>query len=148
MIEPWLVELAKGRDAGHPDPNTATAVISLIFVFAAAQAALVAGGGAIAGGFQLNFGPKPARTDKPEGRAEAQGPAVQTRAEQIATTLQRSGYVSSIATVSSSPGIAAMSVGGSGAGRDVAPQAVARVGDGYRRGAFADRISRQSGRAE
>ncbi len=148
VIEPWLVELAKGRDAGHPDPNTATAVISLVFVFAAAQAALVAGGGAIAGGFQLNFGAKAAKAEKSDNRPEAQSPAVQTRAEQVAANMQRSGYVSSIATLSPSPGIAAMSVGGSGAGRDAAPQTVARVGDSYRRGAFADRITRQSGRAE
>ena len=146
VIEPWLVELAKGREAGHPDPNTATAVISLIFVFAAAQAALVAGGGAIASGFELKFNAKEAKPDRQESRTDSQGPAVQTRAEQIAATLQRSAYVSSLA--SNAGNLAPSGIGRSGLARDTTPESVPRIGDSYRRGAFTDRFSRQAGRTE
>ncbi len=146
VIEPWLVELAKGREAGHPDPNTATAVISLIFVFAAAQAALVAGGAAIASGFELKLGAREPKPDRQDSKTETQGPAVQTRAEQIAATLQRSAYVSSLATnsgVSSASG-----VGRYANTRESPADPVPRIGDGYRRGAFTDRFSRQAGRTE
>ena len=134
VLQPWLTDLAHGRDLGQPDVNLATAVISLVFVFAAAQGALVIGGAVIAGGFKLPAPRALAGATASRTATEVQTIVSQSRAEQIASAVQRSAYMASLSTrqtTSSTP--AGVGVGGTGVGPD-------RLGATYRRDAFADRV--------
>jgi len=141
VLQPWLTDLAHGRDLGQPDVNLATAVISLVFVFAAAQGALVVGGAVIAGGFRL---PAPrALTGATSSRTatEAQTIVSQSRAEQIASAVQRSAYMASLSTRQVSGG-SSTSVAASGP-----VGATERLGATYRRDAFADRVGQSRGKS-
>ena len=141
VLQPWLTDLAHGRDVGQPDVNLATAVISLVFVFAAAQAALVFGGAVIAGGFRLpaprvSTGSATSRT-----ATEAQTIVSQSRAEQIASAVQRSAYMASLSTRQTSIATSSsISAGGPAGGAE-------RLGATYRRDAFADRVGQSRERS-
>jgi type IV secretion system protein VirB6 len=138
--EPWLVQLAQQREAGWLEPESAVTLSAIVFIFAAAQAALALGAGAIAAGFQLSL-PRSAR------RAErASSPATQTaptpsRPERLALQLQQSSALR-VARYSSSAGGA---TSGSAWNATVPPGAVGAgaagppgAGDRYRRAAVLD----------
>lgn len=88
VVEPLLVRLAQGRLAGAPDPQAAAMVSAIIFVFAAAQAALSVGSTVIAGSFQPGAGARNgARALGPGGSAVAAAPPL-SRPEQLAQRLR------------------------------------------------------------
>ena len=136
-LEPWLADLARGRELGTPDIQTATVVSALVFIFCAAQAALMAGAGLIASGLHL-----------PSGRSAAAAPGVvststsseapsPSRAERLGAQIQ--GMVArerlmATAQTRMTPGGAP---GAAGAGPSRTPFSAA---GGYRRGAHFDRL--------
>ena len=141
VLQPWLTDLAHGRDLGQPDVNLATAVISLVFVFAAAQGALVIGGAVIAGGFKLPAPRALAGGTASRTATEVQTIVSQSRAEQIASAVQRSAYMASLSTrQTTSSTSAGVGVSGQGVGPD-------RLGATYRRDAFADRVGQSRERS-
>lgn len=94
--EPWAQDLANGRASGHIKLATVDTLSLIVFVFAAAQAALTASGLAIAGGLGLTG------RSKAGGRAQspdiniANPPAPQaygamSRADRLALTLGAAG---------------------------------------------------------
>ncbi len=96
VVEPWLSALADQRAAQQLQPQTAISTAALVFVFGAAQAALVLGACVMALGFHL---PRSGRSDGGRAReapaavpafATAAGAPVQpSRAERLALDLQR-----------------------------------------------------------
>lgn len=138
VVEPSLVTLARSREAGLVDTDTATLASALIFIFAAAQAALSVAVGVIAGGFRLTS-LRPARGSHPagEGRREAVAAPSPSRADRLAQQLQTSllqtrASVAPI-TVSGDRGATAPSSGPLSTG-------LGRLGSDYRRDAFLDRF--------
>jgi type IV secretion system protein VirB6 len=67
VLEPWLVRLSAEREAHLLNPDTANAVVSVVFVFACAQLGLLAAGGMIAGGFNP-FTRRPTADTDPRAR--------------------------------------------------------------------------------
>jgi type IV secretion system protein VirB6 len=74
VLRPWLIELARQREASDLDPNTGMTAAGLVFVFGAGQIALAVGAAVIAFGFRLWA---PWRLVTREGRA-APAPAAAT----------------------------------------------------------------------
>ncbi|WP_297510792.1 type IV secretion system protein [uncultured Caulobacter sp.] len=144
IIDPLLVRLAQGRTVGLPDTQAAMMVSAIIFIFAAAQAALTIGASVIAGGFQIG-GKRDAR-EGAERAAEASSreTVVISRAEQLGHVLRRDAPAgaprATIATVSSS-----VTVDTRGGAAVPAFAGLARREDPYRRDAFMDRYRRMTG---
>jgi type IV secretion system protein VirB6 len=96
--EPWAQDLASGRAAGHIRLATVDTLSLIVFVFAAAQAALAAAGLAIAGGLGMP-GRKAVRGAAPradtimgDGPAPAMAnPGAMSRADRLALTLGAAG---------------------------------------------------------
>lgn len=137
VIEPWLTALADQRAAQQLQPQTAISTAALVFVFGAAQAALVLGACVMALGFHL---PRSAQSrgggSAEPGRAvpapALAGAAVQpSRAERLAFDLQRDVAQSAARTRAASLAATA------GAQRTAVSvslgDAPARLGDTYRR---------------
>jgi type IV secretion system protein VirB6 len=137
VIDPWLVQLARAREAGAPDVQTAATVSAVVFIFAAAQAALAVGATMIAGGFQLNFQPRDARSPSPTATAPSAAPIL-SRADRLAHDLRRSGVIAASASVQTRAGSAAPVSFTPSSG--VVAGASPRLGDSYRRDAFMDRF--------
>jgi type IV secretion system protein VirB6 len=53
VLEPWLLELARGRLLNQLDPQTAMSTAALVFVFGAGQAALLIAACVVAFGFRI-----------------------------------------------------------------------------------------------
>jgi type IV secretion system protein VirB6 len=144
VIDPWLLELARTRDAGAPDLQTASVLSSVVFVFAAAQAALTMGAGLIASGFQLNFS-RPPRPGAPSPALRAAPAERLSRAERLVLQLQHSASSQrlSFASAVAGPTLGAGLRGGQAvAGFDGRSGGV-RLGDGYRRDAHFDRFRKR-----
>jgi type IV secretion system protein VirB6 len=92
VLEPWLIAMARQRAENVLDVSTAVTTASIVFVFAASQAALVIAGGVIALGFRLNLARRaPAREAAP--RPEPASSHSVSRAEHLAEWLRREGAV-------------------------------------------------------
>lgn len=139
VIEPWLDTLAAQRAALALEPQTAISTAALIFVFAAGQAALVAGAIVMALGFKLPEGRGAGSEAGATGRAGAAGGPITaaeilpSRAERLALDLQRdqaqavarSRAVTTAAAAAASAGRSSVSVS--------VGEAAPRLGDAYRR---------------
>lgn len=138
VIEPWLTTLAEQRAAQQLNPQTAISTAALIFVFGAAQAALVLGACVMALGFHLpaNGRRRDASAAEPiRAAAAAAGgvsfdAALPSRAERLALDLQRDQAHSAARSRATSAAAAAA------AGRGVTVEigaASERLGETYRR---------------
>jgi type IV secretion system protein VirB6 len=145
-LKPWLATLAQQRGSGTLNPDTATAVAAMVFVFTGAQLALVLASAIIAGGFRLGGRPlliaradiAPSAAGPPESQLAGLGSL--SRAQQLTQSLQRSYPTPADAdrriNVDQSMNLGGLTGAGS---RDPASAAPARLGENYRRGRFRDR---------
>lgn len=141
VLDPWIQTLTAQRTGAALDPQTAISAACLVFVFAAGQAALVTGASVMAFGFQLptlrNAAPAqaaPAASAAADDRlsplpSRAERLALDLRRDQAMTTergraLQTSAAAASAAQARSAP---------------VTPGETSRLGDAYRRPAYAAR---------
>ncbi len=146
VLDPWLVTLARERELSALEAAPAMTAATIVFVFTAAQLAMVAGAAVIAFGFRLDrvlrwfpVGQEPAR---PSEGAEGRGPpsAVVSRASLLAEQLRR------FDSVIEARGRAATDASVRLVGAAPVGQARAFAGDGYRRVEFArDRLGRKGG---
>jgi type IV secretion system protein VirB6 len=142
VLEPWLITLEAQRKSLQLDPQTAMSAAALVFVFAFGQAALVIGASVMAMGFRLpRFGQneRTSRTDERTLRTEpAAGPQapMPSRAERLALDLQRDQAQGAERIRAAA---AAASSGHSTRQVSVAIDETRRLGDAYRRPAFASR---------
>jgi type IV secretion system protein VirB6 len=137
VIEPWLVTLAQQRQDLMLDAQTAVSAAALIFVFAFAQAALVLGAAAVAFGFRLPAF-SPARRGTPGATipvAAAPLASEPSRAERLALDLRRD--TAQAAVRARALQAAAAVAPGARPGQPAA--AAPRLGEAYRRPAFAPR---------
>ena len=137
VIQPWLEAAARQR-ADQVDPQTATSLASLIFVFAFGQLALVLGACVMAFGFRLpsqGRAPAAVRATSTAASVAALSPAP-TRAERLAFDLQRDS-AQSAARAYSAAGNAPPVVRVASASAAVA--SAPRLGDFYRPAAFTPR---------
>jgi len=140
VLEPWLGTLAEQRRTLSLQPQTAMSAAALVFVFGAGQAVLVAGAWIMAMGFHL---PSFSR-ERAQGAASAPAPQLQpaaallvpSRAERLAMDLQRDQAQHAARARS-----AALAAAVAGPSRAVAApvEAPPRLGETYRRPAFAPR---------
>ena len=137
VISPWVAELTRTREAGAPDLQTATILSSVVFIFAAAQAALAIGGGMIAGGFQLGQGRQVQLSAPPPEAARREAEGI-SRVERLAFQLQHQAASNRLAVVGMETGGQARGAAASSAAQGAA-QGEARVGEAYRRDAHFDR---------
>ncbi len=138
VIAPRMVSLSQQRGAQQINLDFADAACALVLIFAAAQAALIIGALTVASGFTLGGGGQTARASAPGGAGA--GPArtpvgvveVQSRAQALASSLQRS-----TATYSRDFAGPAAAAARTGADSDAPALAVRveRLGETYRRGA-------------
>lgn len=102
VVDPLLVRLAQGRLAGAPDTQAAVMVSAIVFIFAAAQAALTVGAAVIAGGFRPGGGDQRAGP-APRSQSLAASPALAlSRPNRLAQSLQAQSATTArtLATVS------------------------------------------------
>jgi type IV secretion system protein VirB6 len=140
VLEPWLAALAEQRSQMHLQPQTAMSAAALVFVFGAGQLALVVGAWIMALGFRL-----PGLARERSVRTPAAAPAPQpvsaanlllpSRAERLALDLQRD-QAQQAARARSASLAAAVASPARAAG---ASEALPRLGEAYRRPAFAPR---------
>ena len=144
VVDPWLDALAKSRDAGQLSVPTATTVIALVFVFAAAQTTLAISGGAIAGGFSLPVfrgRDRAARGAEPVPVTINTGPS---RAERLAHTMQHQSFIAERATrttVGRTPVFAELGSRLTPTSGDLGP-----IAPSYRRNSFGDRLGQIGGK--
>lgn len=139
VLEPWLVTLADQRRALQLQPQTAMSASALIFVFGAAQAALVLGACIMAMGLRLpqlrRASDARAAEPRPATPASAATILAPTRAERLAFDLQRDQAQAAVraraATVAAASAAPTRAFG--------AAEPAARLGESYRRPAFAPR---------
>jgi type IV secretion system protein VirB6 len=140
VLQPWLVALEEQRRTLQLQPQTAMSAAALVFVFAAGQAVLVAGAWIMAMGIQL---PSLRRELAAGATAPSATPASPTptllmpsRAERLALDLQRDHAQEAArarsATLAAAVGAPSRAVG-------AAIEAAPRLGEAYRRPAFAPR---------
>lgn len=145
VLDPWVATLAEQRLGQQLEPQTAMTASALVFVFAAGQVALVAGACIMALGFRL---PNSTKTNR-DSRDAAPAPAAQagavtalsaqpSRAERLSLDLQRDQ------SQAASRSRAASSAAAAATAASTRPAAVVvgetqRLGDAYRRPAFAAR---------
>ena len=138
QVLPALVTLARSREAGLVDTDTATLASALIFIFAAAQAALSLAVGIVAGGFRLTVH-RPARGSAPTSatRRETLPVPSPSRADRLAQQLQTG-------LLQARPAVVPVSLVGertaAGPASGPAGSGSARLGSDYRRDAFLDRF--------
>ncbi len=142
VLEPWLITLESQRKSLQLDPQTAMSAAALVFVFAFGQAALVIGASVMAMGFRLPGFGLSERTSRTEERALRPEPAptpqspLPSRAERLALDLQRDQAQGAERIRAAA---AAASSGHSTRQVSVAVDETRRLGDAYRRPAFASR---------
>ncbi len=93
-LEPHLAELVRQIREAKLDPETATTTAGIVFVFSAAEAALLLGGLVIALGLRLDLGPRAASTVQANLDGSAPAPAPQawlSRPERLAQALRGAG---------------------------------------------------------
>ena len=136
VLEPWLLALARQRQFGEFDPQTAMSAAALIFVFGAGQVALLLGACTIAFGFRIRR-PAAAPDRAPAAsRDPAATPDIASRAQRLAFDLHRDQ--ASTAHRMRAQDVAAAAT--AQAGRTTrATQASVHLGDDYRRPAAAPR---------
>jgi len=151
-LKPWLTTLAEQRGSHLLNPDTATAVAAMVFVFTGAQFALVLASAIIAGGFRL--GGRAARIERAEAASSAAGPPESqlaglgslSRAQQLTQSLQRSYPTAGETDRRISVDQAAHAGGSPGTGsRDQPSPASDRLGESYRRNRFRDRPQARGG---
>jgi type IV secretion system protein VirB6 len=90
VLEPWLLALARQRQFGDFDPQTAMSAAALVFVFGAGQVALLLSACVVAFGFRIR---RPAAAVKAPAPAVVRDPAaapdVASRAQRLAFDLHR-----------------------------------------------------------
>ncbi len=140
VLEPALVTLARSREAGQVDTDTATLASALIFIFAAAQAALSLAVGIVAGGFRLTV-PRPARGSAPASttRRETLPVSSPSRADRLAQQLQ-TGLLQARPAVVPVSLVGERATAGPATGPAGSGSGSARLGADYRRDAFLDRF--------
>ena len=147
VLEPWLTRLARSRVSGLLDIDAATATIALVFVFAAAQAAVVGGAAVIGAGFDLRVG---ARRSEPPAQPMASKAdtgaelLVLSRVERLAFQLARAPAAGQ--TAGGGAYEARLVRGRDGASGGAGREAVSGpIGEVYRRDGFRDRFRRGQG---
>jgi type IV secretion system protein VirB6 len=152
VLQPWLARLNPTGLTQAPDLDAATVCIALVFIFAAAQAAVVAGAAVIGAG--LEFGSRarsPSGTDNRAPAARdpvAQDMLVLSRVERLAMQLSRAPSAGSLGAPNAPSAMAAGRVqGGDGGGRGVLTGAAGQIGDVYRRDGFRDRFRKPEARS-
>ena len=145
VLEPWLVTLARQRELKALDSAPAMTAASIVFVFTAAQLAMVVGSAVIAFGFRLDrmlrwlpAAPDTVRPAEAAGRGESA--SIVSRSSLLADQLRRFDTM-----IESRTRAAALpSVRLAGAQSVTEPRF---AGDSYRRAEFArDRFGRRGGR--
>ena len=136
VLEPWLLALARQRQFGELDPQTAMSAAALVFVFGAGQVALLLGACTIAFGFRIRR-PAAAQDRAPAAsRDPAAAPEIASRAQRLAFDLHRD-QVSAAGRMRAQDVASAATVQ---AGRTTrVTQAAVHLGDDYRRPAAAPR---------
>jgi len=142
VLDPWVTALTEQRIAQRLEPQTAMSAAALVFVFAAGQAALIAGACVMALGFRLPA----ARSDRAARGAEpVRAPqaatamaALPSRAERLALDLQRDqAQITARSRSATTAAVAASAASGRQA--SVTVTETQRLGDAYRRPAFTAR---------
>lgn len=107
VVDPLLVRLAQGRLAGAPDTQAAVMVSAIVFIFAAAQAALTVGAAVIAGGFRPGGADRRARSPSNLERVAASPALILSRPDRLAQSLQApsAAPARAVASVSLSGGV-------------------------------------------
>jgi type IV secretion system protein VirB6 len=144
VVDPLLVRLAQGRLVGAPDTQAAVMVSAIVFIFAAAQAALTIGAAVIASGFRPGGGDRRERaTARLEG-VTASTPLALSRPDRLAQSLQT--QPASTARAAASASITAAPSASARAPRTSAllPRAEAREAP-HRRSAFMDHYRNLTG---
>jgi type IV secretion system protein VirB6 len=145
VLEPWLVTLAQQRELKALEPAPAMTAASIVFVFTAAQLAMIAGSAVIAFGFRLIPSLRLLPAAQPAARAPAAAEpqasfAMLSRASQLAEQVRR------VDAAVESRGRAALAA----SMRLVGPEPVTEPrfpADGYRRHQFSrDRLGRRGDR--
>ncbi len=147
VLEPWLIRLARSRVEGMLDLDAATATIALVFVFAAAQAAVVGGAAVIGAGFDLSF--RTRREDAPAQPSPATVSAgtemlVLSRVERLAFQLARTPAAGATAGAGVYETRLVQGASSASAGGGRAPVS-GRIGEVYRRDGFRDRLRGSQG---
>jgi len=143
VLDPWVTALTEQRIAQRLEPQTAMSAAALVFVFAAGQAALIAGACVMALGFRLptarsdrtGRGAEPARAPQ----AAAAMTALPSRAERLALDLQRDQAQVTARSRSATTAAAAAASAASSRRASVTVTETQRLGDAYRRPAFTAR---------
>ena len=144
VLDPWLVTLARQRDAAQLDPQTAMSAAALVFVFGAGQVALLAAAGTVAFGFRLNRA-APAERGAPARQDQAPPAPLPdaSRAQRLAFDLQRDAAQAETRWRPAQLA-AALAAPAPAAHQPPTSERPARLGDAYRRPAV---LSRPGGRA-
>ncbi|HEY0436173.1 MAG TPA: type IV secretion system protein, partial [Phenylobacterium sp.] len=138
VLEPWLVALARQREAAQLDPQTAMSAAALVFVFGAGQAALLFAASTVAFGFRLG-GRSPAERPEPAARNEPPAPAPEaSRAQRLAFDLQRD-LAQAETRWRPAQLAAALAAPGPAAHPPLTSERPQRLGDAYRRPAVSGR---------
>lgn len=153
VLQPWLDRLNPTGLTQTPDLDAATVCIALVFIFAVAQAAVVAGAAVIGAGLEFRGRARApsasdTRASAPQDRG-AQETMVLSRVERLAMQLSRApggGGSGGVAASGPSARAAALAQAGDGSGRGVLTGAGGQIGDVYRRDAFRDRFRRPEAR--
>ena len=136
VLEPWLLALARQRQFGEFDPQTAMSAAALVFVFGAAQVALLLGACTIAFGFRIRRPAAAPDRAAAASRDPAATPEIASRAQRLAFDLHRD-------QASAARRVRAQDVDSAAtaqAGRTTrVTQASVHLGDDYRRPAAAPR---------
>ena len=142
VLQPWLARLNPSGLTDLPDLDAATVCIALVFIFAAAQSAVVAG--AAVHGAGLEFRGRARAPSEIDNRASfsldkgAQEMLVLSRVERLAMQLARSpGGGWSGAGAGPATAATVLRAGDEG-GRGVLSGVGGQIGDVYRRDAFRD----------
>lgn len=149
VLDPWIGALNEQRLGLRLTPQTAMSAAALVFVFAAAQAVLVAGASIMAMGLHLPVGrrDRAARVEvappsPTAAAAAALAASTPSRAERLAADLQRDLALSSRGR--SAAIASATSAAAAGRRTSVSIDPTPHLGDAYRRPAFTARRARVS----
>ena len=144
IVDPLLVRLAQGRLAGAPDTQAAVMVSAVIFIFAAAQAALTVGAAVIAGGSQP--GGKTRRSERTTRleRSSPSAPTALSRPDRLAQSLQTTASIASRSSDTAMSGLPTPTVASALRAVTALPRAEARETP-HRRGAFMDHYRNLTG---
>ncbi len=136
VLAPRIAILAEQRAAQLISLDVADAACALVLIFAGAQAVLILGGLMVAGGFDLSRRSTPAESSRiaaPEGAVGGSVVEVQTRAQALAASLQRSSATYSRETGGGAVSLASIRGEPDGMRTD-GPARPDRLGETFRRG--------------